>query len=233
MEARSRVCAPSRGWRRSSRSRRRGRCCTVLLWLAPFMFLPLGSRWSLVAAVVGLERLLSDSPNHWGYGAHYSAPLAPILAAGAADTLVANPARSRERRAAQVDRARASDADDCGVRHGAGTPAGAAACLLPSITVSFRIARRRRRHSRRFLRTHRCVAQAAIVPHLTHRDRIYMLEDGAPEADFVIAASTRVSALARVKPGSRRCVARAAPAGGLSKKFLRRTDGSCSGVKVY
>jgi uncharacterized membrane protein len=60
---------------------------TVILWLAPFMFLPLGSRWSLLAVVVALERLLSDSPTHWGTGAHYSAPLAPILAAGAADTL--------------------------------------------------------------------------------------------------------------------------------------------------
>jgi hypothetical protein len=33
------------------------------------------------------------------------------------------------------------------------------------------------------------VAQAAIVPHLSHRDRIYVLEDGAPEADFVIASA--------------------------------------------
>ena len=37
------------------------------------------------------------------------------------------------------------------------------------------------------------VAQAAIVPHLSHRDRIYMLQDGAPEADYVIA-STGLSA---------------------------------------
>jgi uncharacterized membrane protein len=37
------------------------------------------------------------------------------------------------------------------------------------------------------------VAQAAIVPHLSHRDRIYVLEDGAPDADFVIAASALVS----------------------------------------
>ena len=37
------------------------------------------------------------------------------------------------------------------------------------------------------------VAQAAIVPHLSQRDRIYMLEGGAPDADFVIAASSRVS----------------------------------------
>lgn len=37
------------------------------------------------------------------------------------------------------------------------------------------------------------MAQDAIVPHLTHRDRIYVLENGAPEADFVIAASERMS----------------------------------------
>jgi hypothetical protein len=37
------------------------------------------------------------------------------------------------------------------------------------------------------------VAQSPIVPHLSHRDRIYMLQDGAPEADYVIA-STGLSA---------------------------------------
>jgi hypothetical protein len=36
------------------------------------------------------------------------------------------------------------------------------------------------------------VAQGAIVPHLSHRERIYVLKDGAPDADVVIAA-TRVN----------------------------------------
>lgn len=59
----------------------------VVLWLAPFLFLPLGSRWSLLAVIVALERLLSDSSSHWSPVAHYSAPLAPIFAVAAADTL--------------------------------------------------------------------------------------------------------------------------------------------------
>jgi uncharacterized membrane protein len=165
---------------------------TVLLWLAPFMLLPLGSRWSLLAVVVGLERLLSDAPTHWGYVTHYSAPLAPILAAGAADTL------SR-------------------IRTGAGnagpwkwivptllTLMVAASATVPGHQPVLRLfaAKHYRDVPDRAAATEALaqipadasvVAQAALVPHLSHRDRIYMLEDGAPDADFVIAASPRVS----------------------------------------
>jgi len=164
---------------------------TVILWLTPFMFLPLGSRWSLMAVVVGLERLLSDSPTHWGSGAHYSAPLAPILAAGAADTL---------------SRIRAGG--DAGIRRwivsGLLALMLVASATLPGHQPVLRLfsAKHYRDVPDRAAATEALaqippnasvVAQAAIVPHLTHRDRIYMLEDGAPEADFVIAASARMS----------------------------------------
>ena len=165
---------------------------TVLLWLAPFMFLPLGSRWSLLAVVVGVERLLSDSPTHWGHGAHYSAPLAPILAAGAADTLsrirsgVGNAGRLRWIVPVLLTLMILASATLPGhqpvmrvfaAKHYRDVPDRAAATeALAQIPPDASV-----------------VAQAAIVPHLSHRDRIYMLEDGAPEAEFVIAASARVS----------------------------------------
>lgn len=60
---------------------------TVLLWLAPFAFLPLASPLLLLALPFALTRFLSDSPFHWGPAFHYSAPLAPVLALAAADGL--------------------------------------------------------------------------------------------------------------------------------------------------
>jgi hypothetical protein len=34
------------------------------------------------------------------------------------------------------------------------------------------------------------VAQAAVVPHLSLRDRIYVLDDRAPDADYVLACAS-------------------------------------------
>jgi uncharacterized membrane protein len=160
----------------------------VILWLAPFMFLPLGSRWSLLAVVVGLERLLSDSPTHWSYTSHYSAPLAPILAAGAADTLsrIQIGIGSTRIRTWVVSTVltlmvvasatlpghqpvlRLFAAEHYGNRPDLAAATEALAQIPPDASV---------------------LAQAAIVPHLAHRDRIYLLEDGAPDADFVIASA--------------------------------------------
>jgi len=60
---------------------------TAFLWVAPFALLPLASPLSLLLAPFALERFLSSSENHWGTIFHYSAPLAPIVAMGAADGL--------------------------------------------------------------------------------------------------------------------------------------------------
>ena len=165
---------------------------TVVLWLAPFMFLPLGSRWSLLAVVVALERLGSDAPDHWGHGGHYSAPFAPILAAAAADTL-----------------ARIQSAVD-GARHRRWlvpallTLMVVASATLPGHQPVLRLFAAKHYRERPHLPTARdalalippaasVVAHNPIVPHLSHRDRVYMLEDRAPAADFVIAASSQLS----------------------------------------
>ena len=64
-----------------------GKLRTMLIWLAPFAFMPLRSPFALLLIPVALARLLSSSPTHWGAAGHYSAPLAPILAMSASDGL--------------------------------------------------------------------------------------------------------------------------------------------------
>ena len=165
---------------------------TVILWLAPFLFLPLGSRWSLLAVAIALQRLLSDSPNIWGYGAHYSAPFAPILAAGAADTL-----------------SRIGSGVGIAGRRKWVVPAlltlmVVVSAIVPGRQAVWRVFTAKLYRERpdqvaaaealaRIPPDASVVAQSPIVPHLSHRDRIYMLQDGAPEADYVIA-STGLSA---------------------------------------
>jgi uncharacterized membrane protein len=165
---------------------------TVILWLAPFLLLPLGSRWSLLAVIVALERLLSDSSTHWGGASHYSAPLAPILAAGTADTLsrIRNRAEKADHRKWIVPALL--------------TLMFVASATLPGHQPVLRLfaAKHYRDIPDRAAANEALavipgdasvVALAAIVPHLSHRNRIYVLEDGAPEADFVIAATARLS----------------------------------------
>ncbi len=60
---------------------------TFLMWVGPFLFLPLVSPLALPAIPLVLARFLSSSPQHWTTGFHYSAPLAPILAMSAIDGL--------------------------------------------------------------------------------------------------------------------------------------------------
>jgi len=172
---------------------------TVVLWLGPFMFLPLGSRWSLLAAFFGLQHLLSDSPTYWGYGAHYSAPIAPILAAGAADALsrIRNAVGTAGRRKWMVPALL--------------TLMVVMSAILPGRQAVLRVftAKHYREHPDRATAAEAfarippdasVVAQGTIVPHLSHRDRIYMLDDGAPEADYVIAASTRLATWPALSP---------------------------------
>lgn len=161
---------------------------TVLFWLLPFAFLPLFSPLVLLSAPLVLSRLLSNTPSHWGYGFHYSAPLAPILAMSAADGL------SRlARRGPLGDRLRAvtAIAVSCVVlsafapghqpifellkpTHYAQTDmhrSGEKALLLVPASASV-------------------VAQSTVVPHLTHRERVYVLGPDAPDADYVVACAS-------------------------------------------
>jgi uncharacterized membrane protein len=165
-----------------------GKLRTVLIWLAPFAFMPLRSPYALLLIPVALARLLSSSPTHWGAAAHYSAPLAPILAMSASDGLarlagrVARPA-TRARLITSIVTAslviaaivpghqphwRAFRPDYYRHRPNQMTGAAAFAVIPPVASV---------------------VAQATLAPHLSQRDQIYVFKPGALDADYVIAAA--------------------------------------------
>jgi uncharacterized membrane protein len=165
---------------------------TLLLWLGPFLFLPLRSPYGFLLLPVALERLGSSVTSHWSAGGHYTAPLSPVLAMAAGDGLarITNGMRS----AASQRRALVAILSlmllACAVapghqpvlelfkpRHYRPVPfQDAASQALDKIPSTASV-----------------VAQSPIVPHLSQRKAIYMLEDKAPEADFVIAAPERVN----------------------------------------
>ena len=158
---------------------------TIVLWLAPFLFLPLRSPLSLLLIPFALERFLSILPGHWGTSFHYSAPLAPILVMSAGDGL----ARLLD---GVESRARARNVSGWAIavmvvlsaflpgrqpmwrlfspaRYGATAPERNAPAVLAMIPANASVA-----------------APAAIAAHLSQRDRIHILEAGAPDTDFVV-----------------------------------------------
>lgn len=161
---------------------------TTVLLFAPFAFLPALSPLALLIPPLAVERFLSSTPNHWGTVFHYWAPIAPVLAMGTADGLarVAGYLRRRGRETRTTLRV------------------GAGACVVLSATLPghqplMRIVRPTHYQASVTERTGidvlemipdnaTVVAQAAVVPHLSNRDGIYMLDATAPEADFVVAA---------------------------------------------
>jgi len=164
---------------------------TIFLWLAPFAFLSLRSPLVLLVVPLALERFLSESPNFWGTSFHYSAPLAPILAMSAGDGL----ARLASHTANPVTRVRLIRV------------AAIASVLLSSILPG------RQPHWRLFTSKHyraapfeaegarvlaliprdaSVAAQTALLPHLSQRSHIYVLDPAAPDTDFVVS-STHVS----------------------------------------
>jgi uncharacterized membrane protein len=60
---------------------------TLLDLFAPFLFMPLFSRWFILAIPLLGERFLSTRPAFWGTNYHYSLAVAPVLAMSAADGL--------------------------------------------------------------------------------------------------------------------------------------------------
>lgn len=153
---------------------------TAVLWFLPFLFVSLASPLSLLVVPFALSRFLSISPNHWGTVFHYSAPIAPIVAMAAADGLARIAGTQRPRLVTAIAAAcvvasalvpgrqplwrvlapthyRASPAQAVGDRLVAMVPANASV-----------------------------VAQAAIVPHLTMRQQMYVLTESAPDADYVL-----------------------------------------------
>jgi uncharacterized membrane protein len=160
----------------------------VFLWLAPFLFLPLLSPVSVLLIPLALERLLSESPGHWGTSFHYTAPLAPILAMAAADglarllTRLRSPARSRRALVWTV------------------AAMVVLSAFLPGRQPMWRLfsparyatSAAERSAPAAFARipaTASVIAPAAIAAHLSQRDGIHILEPGGADADFVIVSS--------------------------------------------
>jgi uncharacterized membrane protein len=161
---------------------------TAILWFAPFAFLSLASPLSILAVPFALTRFLSDSPNHWGTVFHYSAPLAPIVAMSAADGL-ARVARHLNEPAAQR------------LVTGAALASVLLSAVLPGRQPLWRVfapghyaasdsASVGRTLLREIPADASIVAQAAIVPHLSMRDRIYVLDARAPDADYVVVSDS-------------------------------------------
>jgi len=159
---------------------------TAFLWVMPFALLPLASPLSVLLVPFALERFLSASENHWGTIYHYSAALAPVVAMAAADGLHRLAARAGD--AATRRRAIAVGVGACAVF----------AAILPghqphwrlfaSRTYTFGPAERAGRAAiARVPAEASLVAQTAIAPHLSHRRDLFMLQAGAPEAEYVIA----------------------------------------------
>ena len=158
---------------------------TALLWLLPFGLLSLASPLAVLIVPLALERLLSANETHWGTIFHYSAPIAPIVAMSAADGL------------SRISRR-------LGAAPHVVTAVAAAAVLLSSILPGHQP------HWQLFVPDHyrlatfeepgrtvlglipadaSIVAQASIVPHMSQRRSIFVLDARAPDADYVVAAS--------------------------------------------
>jgi uncharacterized membrane protein len=161
---------------------------TLLLWFTPFLFLPLRSSLSLLLVPLALERFLSASPGHWGTAFHYTAPVAPIVAMSAGDGLARIAAGLRD----QVTGRRM-------------TVYVAAFCLLLSSLLPGR-----QPLWRLFTPSHyttpfaeaegyealalippdaSVLAQAALLPHLSQRDEIYVLGRHLWPTDYVVTSS--------------------------------------------
>jgi uncharacterized membrane protein len=164
-----------------------GKVETIGLWLAPFLFLSLASPYGLLLIPVAVERLLSSNSAHWGHGGHYSAPLAPILAIAAADGL----SRLARRGDAPVTRRRVIIAT--------ATVMLVVSAIVPGRQPIFAVFTSRHYQAARFQDIGEqavalippgasVVAQAAIVPHLSNRRNIFVLDAAAPDADYVIAS---------------------------------------------
>jgi uncharacterized membrane protein len=164
---------------------------TVLLWLAPFAFLSLRSPLILLALPLVAERFLSSVGAYWGTSFHYSAPLAPILAMSAGDGL------------ARLARSLATPEARRRLLTGAAVACVLLSSLLPGRQAHWRLLSPGHYRAVPFADAAQrvlalvpadasVVAQTALLPHLSARRTVFMLEAGAPEADYVVA-STHVS----------------------------------------
>jgi uncharacterized membrane protein len=161
---------------------------TAFMWVAPFVFLSLRSPLAILLVPFVLERFLSASPNHWGTTFHYSAPLAPIIAMSAGDGL------------ARLSRRVRSHAIRVRLTFGLAAASVVLSSILPGHLPLWRLLAPRFYQQTVFHRTgheilallpegRSVVAQAAVAPHLSQRDHVYVLDPRAPDADFVVASA--------------------------------------------
>ena len=165
-----------------------GKLMAVLLWLAPFAFLSLASPLLILAVPIALTLLLPTGAAYWGISFHHAAPLAPILALSAGDGL------ARLVRHVRTPLAR---------RRFLGWAAGVSVLLsaiLPGNQPFWDLFsfEHYRRHPDQHIWNEMAalipadasvVAQAALLPQLSHRQALYLLEEADKDADFVAATS--------------------------------------------
>lgn len=160
---------------------------TILLWLGPFMFLPLISPYGMLVVPIAVTRLLSSAEGHWAAQYHYTAPLSPVLAMAASDglgRLLSWIGSAKIRRQVLV---------------AAITMVLAMCAILPGKLPLWRLLQPRWYASTESERTGyealrlipaaaSVMAQDAIVPHLSRRHQIFALRAGKPQTEYVIAS---------------------------------------------
>lgn len=163
---------------------------TAFLWLAPFLFTSLVSPIAILMLPLVVERFLSASPLHYGTSFHYTAPMAPILAMSAADGLARLGHRLSAARGAGHGRRAVLGA--CGV-------IVVLCALLPGRQPLWQVVNPARYRTTPVQIAGRealaavppaasVVAQAAIVPHLSQRESIYILDTVVPRAEYIVTA---------------------------------------------
>lgn len=168
-----------------------GKITAVALWLGPFVFMPLASPLALLLVPVALALLLPTTAAYWGVSFHHAAPLAALLTLSAGDGL-ARLARGLRTPGAQ--------------RQLRGWVAGISVLLSAILPGNqpfwdlFSLDHFRPHPNRstwtemsaRIPHDASVVAQAALLPHLSHRRTLYLLDQEGKDADL-LAASMRLS----------------------------------------
>jgi uncharacterized membrane protein len=161
---------------------------TTLLLFAPFLCLTLLSPLTILIAPIAVERFLSASPNHWGTVFHYWAPVAPIIAMGAADGL---------RRLSRLVTERWSEVVGTRLVRTCVAVSVVLSAILPGHqpvlrlfrTDHYRISGVQRLGASIVARippNSAVVAQGAVVPHLSNREHLFVFDANAPDAEYVI-----------------------------------------------
>ena len=162
---------------------------TILSLLGPFLFLPLLSPLSILIVPIAAERFLSSSPNLWGTAFHYWPPVAPVLAMAAADGLARVGTWLRSGR---VDSRAMTTMRVC-----------AAMCIVlcaivpghqpllrlfkPSFYRRVPVQDAGNKVVGLIPKDASVVAQGPILPHLSNRDRVFLLENTEPDTEFLVA----------------------------------------------